>query len=130
MGVDAADYNRDGLLDIYVTHLDFELNRLYQNRGNMQFADVTMASGLGRTAVLNSGFGTQFLDYDADGWQDLLVVNGHVLDNVSLYRPDVQYAERKMLYRNHTWAFSRRHGHGWSGVRKRFGRPRSCGWRL
>jgi hypothetical protein len=106
MGVDAADYNGDGLLDVFVTHLDFELNRLYQNKGAMSFADVTMISGLGRNAILNSGFGTRFFDFDNDGWKDLLIVNGHVLDNVSLYRPDVSYAERKMLFRNDRGAFT------------------------
>ena len=100
MGVDAGDFNGDGLLDIFVTHLDFELDRLYQNRGEMDFVDATLLSGLGRAGVLNSGFGTRFFDFDLDGWQDLLIVNGHVLDNVSYYRPAVQYAEKKMLFRN------------------------------
>ncbi|MCI0620089.1 MAG: CRTAC1 family protein [Acidobacteria bacterium] len=100
MGVDAADYDGDGLLDIYITHLDFELNRLYRNQGSMIFSDATMTSGLGRTAILNSGFGTRFFDFDNDGWRDLIVINGHVLDNVNLYRRDVSYAERKILYRN------------------------------
>ena len=100
MGVDAGDFNGDGLLDIFVTHLDFELDRLYQNRGGMDFIDATLISGIGRKAVLNSGFGTRFFDFDLDGWQDLLIVNGHVLDNVSYYRPAVQYAEKKMLFRN------------------------------
>ena len=105
MGVDAADFDNDGLLDIYITHLDFELNRLYRNKGNMTFSDATLTSGLGRTAILNSGFGTRFIDYDNDGWRDLLVVNGHVLDNVNVYRKNVTYAERKMLYRNHSGRF-------------------------
>ena len=100
MGVDAGDFNGDGLLDIFVTHLDFELDRLYQNRGEMDFVDATLISGIGRKAVLNSGFGTRFFDFDLDGWQDLLIVNGHVLDNVSYYRPAVQYAEKKMLFHN------------------------------
>lgn len=100
MGVDAADFNGDGWLDIYVTHLDFELNRLYLNQGGMRFSDSTMSSGLARTAVLNSGFGTRFLDFDNDGWKDLVLVNGHVMDNVNLFRRDVFHAERKMLYRN------------------------------
>ena len=100
MGVDAADFDNDGLLDIYITHLDFELNRLYRNEGDWTFSDATMPSALGRTAILNSGFGTRFVDYDNDGWRDLLVVNGHVLDNVNAYRKNVTYAEQKMLYRN------------------------------
>jgi hypothetical protein len=105
MGVDAADYNGDGWLDLFVTHLDFELNRLYQNRGRMNFVDATVTSRLGRSAVLNSGFGARFFDYDNDGGKDLLIVNGHVLDNVSLYRPDVHYAERKLLFRNESGYF-------------------------
>ena len=100
MGVDAGDFNRDGLLDLFITHLDFELNRLYQNQGNMRFSDATMSSALGRTAVLNSGFGTRFFDFDNDGWMDLLLINGHVLDNINLYRRDVSHAERMILYRN------------------------------
>jgi hypothetical protein len=100
MGVDAGDFNRDGLLDLFVTHLDFELNRLYQNQGSMRFSDATMSSALGRTAVLNSGFGTRFFDFDSDGWKDLLLINGHVLDNIHLYRRDVNHAERMILYRN------------------------------
>ena len=100
MGVDAADFNGDGRLDIYVTHLDFELNRLYLNHGGMRFSDYTMSSGLARTAVLNSGFGTRFLDFDNDGRQDLVIVNGHVMDNVNLFRRDVFHAEKRILYRN------------------------------
>ncbi len=105
MGVDASDFDNDGLLDIFLTHLDFELNRLYRNEGNMTFSDATLTSALGRTAILNSGFGTRFLDYDNDGWRDLLVVNGHVLDNVSVYRKNVMYAESRMLYRNRLGRF-------------------------
>lgn len=128
MGVDAADYDNDGLLDIYVTHLDFELNRLYHNEGEMAFPDATMISGLGRTAILNSGFGTRFLDYDNDGRRDLLVVNGHVLDNVNLYRKNVEYAERKMLYHNRSGRFVNVSSSGGPAfVRPRVGRGLALG---
>ena len=100
MGVDAADYNGDGWLDLFVCHLDFQLNRMYENRGDLNFTDATISTGLGRAAILDSCFGTRFFDYDLDGWEDLVVVTGHVLDNVSLYRPDVKYAEKKLLFRN------------------------------
>ncbi len=106
MGTDAADYDHGGLMDIFVSHLDFELNRLYQNKGDFSFLDATMASGLDRSSVLNSAFGARFVDFDNDGWKDLLIINGHVLDNVSLYRKDVQYAEKKILYRNVEGRFS------------------------
>jgi enediyne biosynthesis protein E4 len=88
------------LLYLFVSHLDFELNRLYRNNGDGTFTDYTMASGLGQTNILNSAFGARFFDFDNDGWRDLLVVNGHILDNIALYHPEVKYEEEKTLYHN------------------------------
>ena len=53
-----------------------------------------------RQIYLDSSFGARFFDFDNDGWRDLLVINGHILDNIPLYHPDVKYAESKSLYRN------------------------------
>ena len=100
MSADAADVRNNGLYDLYVSHLDLELNRYYRNNGDGTFADATIPSGLGRTNYSNSSFGALFLDFDNDGWRDLLVVNGHILDNIALYHPSVTYAEEKKLYRN------------------------------
>jgi len=80
--------------------LDFELNRLYRNNGTGIFADDTIASGLGHSNMLESSFGARFFDFDNDGWRDLLVTNGHILDNIPLYHPQVSYAEERRLYRN------------------------------
>ncbi len=100
MGVDAADYDRDGRLDLFVTHLDLELNRLYRNRPNGTFEDVTFRSKIGARNFRMSGFGTRLIDYDNDGWKDIFIANGHVLDNVSLLHADTSYAEPKTMYRN------------------------------
>ncbi len=100
MSADAADVMNNGLLYLFVSHLDFELNRLYRNNGDGTFTDDTIASGLGQTNILNSSFGARFFDFDNDGWRDLLVINGHILDNIPLYHPEVTYAEEKKLYRN------------------------------
>ncbi len=100
MGVDAADYDRDGLPDLFVTHLDLEYNRLYRNDGNGTFSDATFASKLGAGAFRMSGFGTRFLDYDNDGWRDLFIANGHVLDNIQFFHSGTEYAEPKTIYRN------------------------------
>lgn len=100
MSADAADLRNNGKFDLYVSHLDFELNRLYRNDGSGIFADDTIASGLGRSNMLESSFGARFFDFDNDGWRDLLVTNGHILDNISLYHAQVSYAERRRLYRN------------------------------
>jgi len=100
MSAAAADVDGDGTLDLYVSHLDAELNRLYLNSGKRLFTDTTIRSGLGTTNVMNSSFGAQFLDADNDGNRDLLVVNGHILDNIGIYHSGVKYAEVKKLYRN------------------------------
>lgn len=100
MGADAADLRNNGMFDLFVSHLDFELNRLYRNNGNAIFVDDTIGSGLGRSNMLESSFGARFFDFDNDGWRDLLVTNGHILDNIALYHPQVSYAEERRLYRN------------------------------
>jgi hypothetical protein len=100
MSADAADLRNNGMFDLYVSHLDFELNRLYRNNGNAIFVDDTIASGLGQSNMLESSFGARFFDFDNDGWRDLLVTNGHILDNIPLYHPQVSYAEQRRLYRN------------------------------
>jgi enediyne biosynthesis protein E4 len=100
MSADAADLTGTGRMDLFVTHLDYELNRLYRNHGDGTFSDVTASSGLGNTNFLNSAFGARFVDFDNDGWRDLVVINGHILDNISMYHPNVRYAEVKKLYRN------------------------------
>ena len=100
MSADAADVMNNGLPYLFVSHLDFELNRLYRNNGDGTFTDATIASGIGQSDILNSAFGAKFFDFDNDGWRDLLVVNGHILDNIALFHPEVKYEEEKKLYRN------------------------------
>jgi hypothetical protein len=100
MGIDAADVDGDGWQDLYVTHLDFELNRLYRNSHDGTFTDETYRSGLGNKAVLMSGVAMKFLDYDNDGWNDILQANGSMLDNVALYQHQVTYKEPLLMFRN------------------------------
>jgi enediyne biosynthesis protein E4 len=100
MSADAADLTNTGKMDLFVSHLDFELNRLYRGNGDGTFTDATIASGIAQTNILDSSFGARFFDFDNDGWRDLLVINGHILDNIERYHPDVKYAEPKRLYRN------------------------------
>lgn len=100
MSAGAADADGDGDIDLYVSHLDAELNRFYVNDGKGSFTDATITSGLGTTNTMNSSFGAQFFDADNDGNRDLLVVNGHILDNIAIYHAGVAYAEAKKLYWN------------------------------
>ena len=100
MGIDAADVDRDGWMDIYITHLDFELNRLYHNNHNGTFDDYTFPSGIGNKAAGLSGVSMKFMDYDNDGWPDILQANGAMLDNVHLYHSEVSYKEPLLMFRN------------------------------
>jgi hypothetical protein len=100
MGIDAADVDGDGLLDVYITHLDLELNRLYHNNGDGGFTDDTYPSGIGNKAMLLSGIAAKFVDYDNDGWPDILQLNGAMLDNVHLYHSEISYKEPLLMFRN------------------------------
>ncbi len=100
MGIDAADVDGDGWVDIYVTHLALEQNRLYHNNHDETFNDVTFTCGIGNKATLVSGVSMTFLDYDNDGWEDVLQSNGAMEDNVQLYQSEVSYAEPMLMFRN------------------------------
>ena len=100
MGIDAADVDGDGWQDVYITHLDFELNRLYHNNQDGTFSDDTYPSGIGNKAILLSGVAAKFLDYDNDGWDDILQLNGAMLDNVQLYHHEVSYKEPLLMFHN------------------------------
>lgn len=100
MGTDAGDIDGDGLLDLYVTHLDFELDRLYRNQGDGTFEDAVFSAKLGYETFQTSGFGTRFVDYDNDGRLDIIAVNGHVMDNIELFHAKTTYAEPKLVFRN------------------------------
>jgi hypothetical protein len=100
MGADAADVDGDGWEDLYVTHLDFELNRLYRNNHDETFDDATYSSGIGNKAIFLSGVSMKFMDYDNDGWMDIFQTNGAMLDNIQMYHSEVTYAEPKLMFRN------------------------------
>ena len=100
MGTDAADTTGNGRMDLIVAHLDMQLARVYQNLGNQTFDDATLRSKLSYATYHISTFGTRFMDYDNDGWRDLFMANGHVLDNIDLYHAETKYAEPKLMFRN------------------------------
>jgi hypothetical protein len=99
MGTDCADVHGNGFPDIFVTNFSEELNTLYQNRGQGLFEDVSVKAGLS-SGFLPLGFGTKLFDVDNDGKMDIYVTNGHVIDNVKLYRPTLSYAQKDLLYEN------------------------------
>jgi len=105
MGVDSGDYDENGRVDLIVTNLDQEMNNLYTNQGDNWFLDRALEAGAGQVALPFSGFGVRLLDYDNDGDLDLVVLNGHILDNIHLFRKDVTYAEPPLLLENREGQF-------------------------
>ena len=99
MGAEIADYDGDGLPDIFLTAFARQYNPLFRNRGNLTFEDVTVKTGL-PAQVLSVGFGAKLFDFNNDGQLDIFVTNGHVTDNVELYDPQLSYKQTDLLYEN------------------------------
>ena len=100
MGVDAADFDNDGHVDLVVTNFDNEPIGLYQNRGRGFFPHASFPTGIGLISLRFLSFGIGFIDYDNDGYQDLFVANGHVLDNTVLFDRSSTYEQQNLLLRN------------------------------
>jgi enediyne biosynthesis protein E4 len=105
MGVDFADYNNDGLPDLVVTDLASQMYALYRNNGDGTFTYDSYPSGIGRMTMAHSGWGVGFIDYDNDGWKDLLITQGHDLDTIQLNFPNLRYREPMLLARNNGQKF-------------------------
>ena len=99
MGAAAADYDRDGIIDLFRTNFSDERETLYRAQTAGNFDDATAAAGLAHNTRF-VGWGTGFFDFDNDGWKDLLLVNGHVFPEVDRLNIDVTYKQRAILYRN------------------------------
>jgi hypothetical protein len=100
MGVAIGDYDNDGRDDLHVTNFANDFNVLYHNDDGRMFTDVTSLVGLALPTTPFLGWGTDFLDYDNDGWVDLLVVNGHIYPTADTLPWNTSYAQRAILFRN------------------------------
>jgi hypothetical protein len=100
MGVDSADFNQDGWMDLFVANIDHEMYSLYQNNHDQSFDDVAGATGIASATRLMSGWGLKFFDYDNDGDLDLFLSNGNPDDLIQVYHKDVDYEEPLLLFHN------------------------------
>lgn len=100
MGINFADSTNDGLPDIVITDLANQMYALYKNNGDGSFSYASYDSGLGKITRPHSGWGIRFLDYNNDGWKDLLIAQGHDLDTIELNYPNLHYREPMLLVRN------------------------------
>ena len=100
MGVAVGDYLNNGLLDFAVTDFSDEAKLLYRNEGGGSFTEVAMRAGVGKKSIPFLGWGTGFLDYDNDGWLDLLMINGHIYPIADQEDWGTSYKERPQLFHN------------------------------
>jgi hypothetical protein len=100
MGVDTGDYDGDGLLDLIVTNLDFEMTSVFRNLGKRLFAYASRESGIGPPTRPYVGFGVLMFDYDNDTRLDIAVVNGHVMDDTAQFRQGSTHAQPNLLFHN------------------------------
>src|SRR5258708_23133335 len=98
MGVDAADYDQDGWVDLFVANVDQEMFSLYHNNKDESFKDVAIHTGIGGATKLLSGWGLKFFDFDNDGDIDLLLFNGHPRDHIGRRVKGVKDPEPMLLF--------------------------------
>jgi hypothetical protein len=106
MGVDAADYDQDGWMDLFVANVDQEMYSLYRNNKNETFSDIALSNEIGTSTKLMSGWGLKFFDYDNDGDLDLILCNGHPDDKIDGRVDGVKYLEPMLLFRNNGKGFN------------------------
>ncbi len=99
MGVDSADFDQDGFMDLFVANLDRELFSLYQNNHDGTFDDHAGSTSIGNATRLMSGWGLKFFDFDNDGDLDLLLANGNPDDLIEQLHSQVKYQEPMLLFR-------------------------------
>jgi enediyne biosynthesis protein E4 len=99
MGVDSADFNQDGWMDLFVANLDREMFAIYQNNRDGSFDDFALPTGIGKITRLMSGWGLKFFDYDNDGNLDLFLANGNPDDLINSLHGEVTYEEPLILLR-------------------------------
>jgi hypothetical protein len=99
MGLAVGDYDCDGWFDIFKTNFADDTCNLYHNNGDGTFSDVTFASGIG----INNQYvawGCGFVDYDNDGWADIIQVNGHVYPEIAGHAIGQQFKNPRIVYKN------------------------------
>ena len=99
MGADFGDYQNNGWPAVFVNALANQQYKLFRNDKG-KFEDVTDAIGLGALTISHSGWGAKWIDFDNDGWLDLFVAQGHVMDNIELTEPRLHYREPALLLKN------------------------------
>src|SRR6266581_2831076 len=100
MGLAVGDYRNNGLVDLLVTDFSDDYKTLYRNDGEASFTELGSVAGIAQIPVPFVGWGNGFLDFDNDGWKDLMMINGHVYPQVDEHDWGTTFAQRPLLFRN------------------------------
>jgi hypothetical protein len=100
MGVAVGDYLNNGLVDFAISDFSDEAKLIFHNDGKASFSEVSMRNGVGKISIPFLGWGTGFIDYDNDGWLDLMFVNGHIYPVADRLDWGTSYSQRPLLFRN------------------------------
>jgi hypothetical protein len=100
MGIAVGDYQNNGQVDLFNTTFSDDYNPLYRNDGDANFTDISYQLGIAETTVPFLGWGSGFIDFDNDGWKDIIVSNGHVYPIVDKEPWGTTYAQRPLLFHN------------------------------
>jgi len=106
MGVGVGDYDLDGHIDVVKTHFSKQATGIYHNDGKGEFEDMTGPSGLSSERRFIS-WGVGLVDFDNDGFPDLMIVNGTVYPELEAVYPTYQARNPRLLYRNKKGVFTR-----------------------
>ena len=100
MGIAVGDYLNNGQVDLYTTTFSDDYKTLFRNEGGGNFSEITNKMGIAEITYPFLSWGTEFIDYDNDGWKDIMVLNGHLLPQADHYNWGTSYAERPLLFHN------------------------------
>lgn len=100
MGLGVGDYLNNGRVDLYTTTFSDDYKTLFRNEGDGNFSEITPQMGIAQITYPFLSWGTEFIDFDNDGWKDIMSVSGHVYPQVDQHDWGTTFAERPMLFRN------------------------------
>jgi hypothetical protein len=100
MGIAAGDFENNGMVGIFDTTFSDDYKPLYRNEGDANLTDISYQLGIAEISVPFLGWGDAFIDYDNDGWKDLLMADGHVYPQVDQHPWGTSWAQRPMLFHN------------------------------
>jgi hypothetical protein len=100
MGIAVGDYQNNGMVDVFNTTFSDDYKPFYRNEGDANFTDISYELGIAELSVPFLGWGDAFIDYDNDGWKDLLMADGHVYPQVDKHSWGTSWAQRPLLFHN------------------------------